>query len=361
MLLGASDARFSHAFRLILPETCANTRSFDQKLKGSDVRDLRLRIQCSVAPCKSLETLRIGSLPLLIMSVVVQVALLSGRTATVEADQNERVETLKLRAQTALGVGKGRLLDSSGSALDLSSTVEAVKVQKGDLLTLHICRFQIQSTYAAFAAILGDGSVVTWDDSDQGGDSSAVQAQLQNVQQIQATYYAFAAILGDGCVVTWGHDGFGGDSSAVQAQLKNVQQIQASHLAFAAILGDGSVVTWGDAGDGGDSSAVQHQLKHVQQIQASARAFAAILRGGSVVTCCEADSGGDSSAVQAQLKNVQQIQASCLAFAAILGDGSVVTWGDSDGGGDSTAVQAQLQNVQQIQATYYAFAAILFD
>ena len=40
-------------------------------------------------------------------------------------------------------------------------------------------------------------------------------------------------------VVTWGVAG--GDSSAVQDQLRNVQQIQASNGAFAAILGDGSV------------------------------------------------------------------------------------------------------------------------
>ena len=43
----------------------------------------------------------------------------------------------------------------------------------------------------------------------------------------------------------------GGDSSAVQDQLKNVQQIQASAGAFAAIRSDGSVVTWGNAEDGG--------------------------------------------------------------------------------------------------------------
>ena len=40
----------------------------------------------------------------------------------------------------------------------------------------------------------------------------------------------------------------GGDSTAVQNQLKNVQQVQATRGgAFAAILADGSVVTWADA------------------------------------------------------------------------------------------------------------------
>ena len=74
---------------------------------------------------------------------------------------------------------------------------------------------------------------------------------------------AFAAILGDGSVVTWGGARYGGDSSAVRDQLKGVLQIQAAHLAFAAILEDGSVVTWGDAEFGGDSSPVQQKARFV--------------------------------------------------------------------------------------------------
>eukprot|EP00439_Symbiodinium_sp_Y106_P037613 s2614_g4.t1 len=194
-----------------------------------------------------------------------------------------------------------------------------------------------------------DGSVVTWGDANSsrrirrylgdaytGGDSSAVHDQL-NVQQIQTTAYAFAAILGDGSIVAWDDAGQGCDGSAVQHQVKNVQQIQATHGSFAAVLGDGSVVTWGDERFGGDSTAVQDQLKTVQQIQATDSAFAAILGDRSVVTWGRSHCGGDSSSVQAQLQNVQQIQASMRAFAAILGDGSVVTWGDADSDGDSSS------------------------
>ena len=64
--------------------------------------------------------------------------------------------------------------------------------------------------------------------ADSGGDSSAVQDQLRDVQKIQAASGAFAAILEDGSVVTWGNADFGGDSSAVRDQLRGVQQIQAS-------------------------------------------------------------------------------------------------------------------------------------
>ena len=45
----------------------------------------------------------------------------------------------------------------------------------------------IHPDYNAFAAIRDDGSVVTWGDSEAGGDSSSVQGRLRAVVQIQAT------------------------------------------------------------------------------------------------------------------------------------------------------------------------------
>ena len=52
---------------------------------------------------------------------------------------------------------------------------------------------------------------------------SAVQDQLKNVQKIQASSGAFASIRADGSVVTWGKPEEGGDSSAMQELLKDVQ------------------------------------------------------------------------------------------------------------------------------------------
>ncbi|CAE7947454.1 unnamed protein product [Symbiodinium sp. KB8] len=329
------------------------------------------------------------------MSITVEVGLLSGKTATVQVGFEEKVEALKLRAQTALAVGRGRLVDSSGSVLDAFAQINSTGLQDGDSLILHLNRAH-QSSSLAFASILGDASVMTWGSDSAGADSAAVQdrlrdvqqvqacnlgfaailgdgsvvSQLKNVQQIQANVGipgvhsggAFAAILGDGSVVAWGDGDIGGDCSAVQDQLQSVRQIQASEFgAFAAILSDGSVVTWGEAGNGGNSNGVQHQLKNVQQIQATLSAFAAILGDGSVVTWGDAGRGGDSSAVQDQLRTVQKIQATDDAFAAILEDGSVVTWGAAKSGGDSFLVQDQLRCVEQIQASESAFAAICSD
>ena len=109
-------------------------------------------------------------------------------------------------------------------------------MKNGDSLTLQIRKVEVRSTLGAFAAILGDGSVVTWGSAGSGGDSNAVQQQLLNVQQIQASNSAFAAILGDGTVVTWGSAGHGGDNSAAQDKLQDVQQVEASSKAFAAVL-----------------------------------------------------------------------------------------------------------------------------
>ena len=73
---------------------------------------------------------------------------------------------------------------------------------------------------------------MTWGDSSPGGDKCPVQEQLKDVQQIQASGGAFAAILGDGTVVSWGRATAGGDSSHVLQQLNHVRQIQASQGAF---------------------------------------------------------------------------------------------------------------------------------
>jgi len=60
------------------------------------------------------------------------------------------------------------------------------------------CVHHVQATQHAFAAILMDGSKLSWGDLDSGGDSSKVQDQLKSVQEVQANDFAFAAILADG-------------------------------------------------------------------------------------------------------------------------------------------------------------------
>ena len=173
------------------------------------------------------------------MSLRVHVSLLSGRDVTLEAAEGDSSETLAQRAQTALGVGKGRLRGPSGEV-----SPKRPRLQEGDALTLEVVQTRVTANSRAFAAILGDGAVQTYGDPDVGGDSRAVQDQLRSAHEIAANDMCFAAILDDGSVVTWGEPREGGDSSAVQEQLKNVTQIAKNRSAFAAIRADGSVVTW---------------------------------------------------------------------------------------------------------------------
>ena len=69
----------------------------------------------------------------------------------------------------------------------------------------------------------------------------AFAAILRNPDQLSGTRaaseraYAFAAILAEGSVVTWGNARHGGDSSAVQVRLQDVRHIQATSTAFAAL------------------------------------------------------------------------------------------------------------------------------
>ena len=152
------------------------------------------------------------------MSIDVKVGLISGRKASVQAALDETVGALKRRAQVALGVGPGRLLDSSACVLEGCALIKKSRVQNGDSLTLLLSNtVQVQASDEAFAAILDDGSVVTWGDAGSGGNSTAAQKRLKTVQQISACRHgAFAAILEDGSVVTWGDPDYGGDSGAVQ-------------------------------------------------------------------------------------------------------------------------------------------------
>ena len=126
------------------------------------------------------------------MSIILQVSLLSGRMVSVETELDVEIETFKQLAQGALSAGKRRLVDSCGSVLGGSRTIRECGLKTGDVLTLHKQPVMIQVTgslkvnfdRAAFAAVLSDGSVVTWGDAGHGGDSSAVTDQLINVQQI---------------------------------------------------------------------------------------------------------------------------------------------------------------------------------
>ena len=215
--------------------------------------------------------------------------------------------------------------------------------------------------YTAFAALKGNGTVVTWGDQDRGGNSTSVSSQLVNVSQIFSSSRAFAALKGDGTVVTWGLASSGGDSTSVSSSLTNVTQIFSTDHSFAALKNDGSVVTWGLGGYGGDSTSVSSQLTGVSKITSSLAAFAALKTDGTVVTWGNPPHGSDSSGVQSSLTGVKQIFSNLYSFAALKHDGTVVTWGTAHWGGNSSSPSGPLVNVTEIFSHKYGYAALKSD
>ena len=132
------------------------------------------------------------------------------------------------------------------------------------------------SSTKAHAALRVDGTVIAWGNPLCGGNyfgwvasgslwGGAVQGfvreQLSSVVGLFSSQQAFAALRGDGTVVTWGDDLAGGDCSSVQAQLtEGVVQVTGTYGAFAAVKTDGGLVTWGMPQSGGDSRRVRQLL-----------------------------------------------------------------------------------------------------
>ena len=180
----------------------------------------------------------------------VDVSFPSGCGETLALPQNSTVGELKVLVQKSFRQGFLKLVTEKGHVLtNPEDSLLTAGIQEGAHLTAVAQQPKVAATSAAFAIwCCGGHGIVTWGMPDKGGDSSAVQDQLQNVQQVRSTGGAFAAILADGSVATWGDPNYGGNSSAVQDQLKDVQQVQGTNClfgggAFAAVLADGSVVT----------------------------------------------------------------------------------------------------------------------
>ena len=166
-----------------------------------------------------------------------------------------------------------------------------------------------------YAALRSDGSVVHWGYLDQlhRGESrvdiSSVDFDGPNndltVTRIIQNTFASAALLSDGSVVTWGRTTAVADPVRFDFSGPNnsVRDIVASNFDFAALRSDGSVVAWGHT-DGGasfpytlpDFDGPSDSLD-VTRIVSNGRSFAALRTDGSVVTWPGNEPGGNSAGV----------------------------------------------------------------
>ena len=159
----------------------------------------------------------------------VNISLPSGRSEKLSLEESSKVGDLRTLAQKAFRQGFLRLVTSDGRLLfDPQESLQAVGIQEEDNLAAFALQAKVAGTKrlsdnlgGAFALwCQGGNRILTCGHPQSGGDSSAVQHQLRNVQWVQATACAFVAILSDGPVISWGDPQRGGDSSAVQDQLE---------------------------------------------------------------------------------------------------------------------------------------------
>ena len=151
----------------------------------------------------------------------VTVALPSGRSEEFSVPQSSNVGDLRVLAQNSFQLGFLRLVAANHRVLDPAQSLQIAGLEEGDCLTAIAMEAKVVTTNHAFALwCCGGCKVVTWGIYD--ADSSEVQDQLRGVLHVQANAGAFAAILADGSVVTWGDPDYGSDSSAAIAQFVHV-------------------------------------------------------------------------------------------------------------------------------------------
>jgi hypothetical protein len=171
--------------------------------------------------------------------------------------------------------------------------------------------------------------------NNSGGDSSDVQAQLQEgVVEIHSNDSGFLAIKGDSTAVAWGATDRPGSLTNFRVLLRpGVKEVCANSAKWVVILCDGSVAIWPrtgaaavegvlNAGASGTTGASPE--KRVGSLKASVQAFAALRDDGSVFAWGLSAYGGDTSEVHTQLTDVTEVHA---CTAAVKRCGQVVAWG----------------------------------
>ncbi len=145
------------------------------------------------------------------------------------------------------------------------------------------------------------------------------------VIQIYSSSDAFAALRIDGSVVTWGNSESGGDSSTVKDKLNgtiDVTQIYSNGNAFAALCENGSVVTWGNESSGGNSSIYYEETS--DKFPDTLKKGDSVLNqlDGTIKTIKIYSTGGSIDGIGSDLGYRE-------SFAALREDSSVVIWGDT--------------------------------
>ena len=155
----------------------------------------------------------------------------------VEADDFLQDVANATAARLAVTTSRCVLLSPGGDRIQTPSDEQ---LADGDVITVLVMGVPQVFAYgrgSAFAAVKGDGSVVTWGDDECGVNSDVVKSELAGgVKDVVGNGLAFAAIKGDGSVVTWGMESYGDHLDTVPSDLQcGVLMVVGNSAALAAI------------------------------------------------------------------------------------------------------------------------------
>lgn len=166
---------------------------------------------------------------------------------------------------------------------------------------------------------------------------------------------SFAVLLNTGKIFCWGDQDNGGNTPIIPEE-RRVRSVIANDSAFAAILDDGSVQCWGNPNCGG-LIASKLKGKEVDFIVPASYAFAAVFKDGTLACWGDPALGGELPTTFPQNKGINSITANIGSFAALFKDGSIQCWGDKTAGGATPSLDNR-KKILSIIGSGYAFTAL---
>lgn len=221
------------------------------------------------------------------------------------------------------------------------------------------------SNVDAFAALLDNGTLFCWGDSETGGKTPALHGKT--VIALAATDHAFTALLNDRTLLSWGahswwYGDYGGEAPSLPKGTTALSLV-GNHDAFAAIVhnaaGD-SIISWGARNSGGTGQAPTGPFDGgIISINAAARSFSALLDKGEILMW------GDSMWQPVKYyvpegRKIISITANIFSYASILDNGEIFCWGEKDNDYSKPHLPVG-KKASSIISNRYSFAALLDD
>ena len=124
----------------------------------------------------------------------------------------------------------------------------------------------LQATFAAFAALKGDGSVLAWGSESRGGDTSVVGEQLQATFWSGNRHFLAHGFSLDFRGFSWILNSDFKAPRGVSERWEDIERLEAGSSAFVAFKADGSLITWGHSG--GDAR-IMGRLQNIKMLRRS--------------------------------------------------------------------------------------------